>query len=197
MQLYIISYPEYFRGEAALVTNLLTRYDVVYHLRKPETSCLDTEGFLNHIPIEHHSGIVLCSDYHLAERFKVKGLHFPTSRRAEVEFYPYDGTLSTSCHALDELNELDGQFNYMFLSPVFDSISKAGYGARFEKAELEKHLSLPRKSIVIALGGIDASNISEVRNLGFNGAAVLGTLWGNEPEKDANIEKSLKQLLIS
>jgi thiamine-phosphate pyrophosphorylase len=41
---------------------------------------------------------------------------------------------------------------------------------------------------VIALGGITASNLSKVKDAGFDGAAVLGYVW-NDFKKDLDLNK--------
>ncbi len=71
-------------------------------------------------------------------------------------------------------------FNYTFLGPVFDSISKSGYGSALPD---DFFLTKTQKKIqVIALGGIDIANLDKVRKMNFDGAALLGTLWAN-PKK--------------
>ena len=96
-------------------------------------------------------------------------------------------SMSRSCHSLEEVSE-SRFFDYLFLSPVFDSISKAGYKQGFMPEQLAEAKN--RKIInekVFALGGITAENIPVVRNYGFGGIAVLGTLWsGFERNSDRN-----------
>ncbi len=72
----------------------------------------------------------------------------------------------------------------MFLSPVFDSISKEGYASAFDLAEaqgfLQKLAKRPgHRPSVLALGGIESGNIAAVQQAGFAGAAVLGSVWGS------------------
>jgi thiamine-phosphate pyrophosphorylase len=69
-------------------------------------------------------------------------------------------------------------FDYVFLSPVFDSISKPGYFRNDELGMMSDEWKALVKTKVIALGGIDASNIHKTKELGFDGAAVLGAVWG-------------------
>jgi thiamine-phosphate pyrophosphorylase len=75
------------------------------------------------------------------------------------------------------------------LSPVFDSISKAGYNAGFSYEAITDALE---KGIidnkVVALGGISSSNIASVTDLGFGGVAVLGTVWNQENLHEAIVE---------
>ena len=72
---------------------------------------------------------------------------------------------------------------YAFLSPIFDSISKAGYKSKFDLHELKNSPLLARRGVggeVFALGGIDEHKIDICRQLGFAGVAVLGTIWNNK-----------------
>ena len=91
---------------------------------------------------------------------------------------PTAAMLSVSCHSLEELSAHKAKFDYLFLSPIFDSISKKGYSGRFTREQLleARDNGLIDKKI-IALGGITAGNIPIIRELGFGGVAVLGSVW--------------------
>lgn len=67
-------------------------------------------------------------------------------------------------------------YDYVFLSPIFDSISKQGYKAAFTRAELTEIRAILSQN-VYALGGITFDNLKEVEQLGFCGAAMLGGFW--------------------
>ena len=66
----------------------------------------------------------------------------------------------------------------MFLSPVFDSISKAGYRGAFPPQELD---GAARRGLidhkVVALGGVSAQKMPQVHAWGFGGVALLGAVW--------------------
>ena len=66
----------------------------------------------------------------------------------------------------------------MFLSPIFDSISKQGYAAAFTKEELA---DASRRGViderVIALGGVTPKHLGELARIGFGGGAFLGHVW--------------------
>ena len=86
--------------------------------------------------------------------------------------------ISHSCHSLEEVKEMKRKCDYVFLSPVFDSISKMNYNANYTPEEIKKaHKAGIIDKKVIALGGIDEDNIKQVKNYGFGGAAILGALW--------------------
>ncbi len=82
----------------------------------------------------------------------------------------FAGTVSRSCHSLEESR---GAADYVFISPVFDSISKAGYTAAFSLDELRGKVD----SRCIALGGVEPCRLSQVADAGFGGAALLGYIW--------------------
>jgi thiamine-phosphate pyrophosphorylase len=87
-------------------------------------------------------------------------------------------SISASCHSFEEITVAQAEFDYMFLSPVFDSISKTGYKQRYTPEQLNDAKARGViNSRVIALGGMNVERISMVRRYGFGGVAVLGALW--------------------
>jgi thiamine-phosphate pyrophosphorylase len=90
-------------------------------------------------------------------------------------------------HSVKELEEYQGKYEYAFLSPIFDSISKAGYGSSLDLRKIK--LILQKRKVhpggedlggaLIALGGIDEDKIEICQQLGFVGVAVLGAIWKN------------------
>ena len=81
-----------------------------------------------------------------------------------------------SFHSLEEIDEYKADYNYAYLSPVFDSISKKGYRSNFDLKALRSSLE-HLKCNLLALGGIDEDKIKIARELGFAGVAVLGAIW--------------------
>ena len=67
--------------------------------------------------------------------------------------------------------------DYVFLSPIFDSISKIGYESAFDDAEVLTAFLANSKQRVIAFGGVDADRIAICEELGFRGYAMLGDIW--------------------
>ena len=97
-------------------------------------------------------------------------------------------------HSLKELENHKEKYEYAFLSPIFDSISKKDYKSNFDLHELKNSPLLARRGVggeVFALGGIDESRIEICRELGFAGVAVLGAIWHskNPIEKFIRIKK--------
>lgn len=76
-----------------------------------------------------------------------------------------------------------GELDYVFLSPIFPSISKAGYGgtgaaAAFPDADRLASALAGSRYPVLALGGVTPERFPELAELGFAGAALLGGIWG-------------------
>ena len=66
--------------------------------------------------------------------------------------------------------------DYVFLSPIFDSISKQGYKGVFSENVLRNAEGIIDAK-VIALGGVTFSAIPWLQSLNFGGAAFLGDVW--------------------
>ncbi|MGN0201467.1 MAG: thiamine phosphate synthase [Candidatus Cryptobacteroides sp.] len=179
MEIAVITLPDFFEGETGLVNELFSLGLGRLHLRKPGAGKEETAEWLGRIRPEYLPRIVLHDHHELAVEFNLGGIHL-NGRNPEAPSGMDRNrfSVSKSCHSLQEVRENLGCCDYLFLSPVFDSISKEGYGAAFSPAELERAAQenlLQEK--VYALGGICAEKLPEVRQMGFHGAAVLGWLW--------------------
>lgn len=179
--LRLISFPEFFPNEEKSITHILNESNVLLHLRKPKVSEEDYMAFVKRLPKVFYPRLVLHSCYHLAKDFEFAGVHFSTRDRNFANKIDLDCAYSTSIHSLGELNSLDPLFDEVFLSPVFPSISKEGYEGILDLKKVALYLKSDRRIKIIALGGITKNNISRVLEMGFDGAAVLGSVWGKEP----------------
>ena len=181
MRLLAISNPEFFPDEAEIINRLFSEGLLCLHLRKPESNEQEYRALITQISPQFLERISIHQHHQLAEEFGIKRLHFTENRRKiaseeSLESLTESGfTLSTSIHGLVEMTHLSSHFSYTFFGPVFDSISKTGY-----KSVLTKDFSLKNKTRriqIMALGGIDITNIDQVKKMDFDGAAILGTLW--------------------
>lgn len=176
MKLILITPPTYFVEENKIITDLFEEGLDILHLRKPDTPPMYAERLLTLIPKQYHKRIVVHDHFYLKEEFNLKGIHV-SPRNPNIPAH-YKGHISRSCHSLEEVKEHKKNMDYVFLSPVFDSISKLNYNSTYSDTELKKASKagiIDKK--VIALGGIDINNIKQIKKLGFGGAAVLGALW--------------------
>lgn len=179
----VISNPTTIEDEPAIIKQLFDKGLEIFHIRKKEFSENEMRAFIKQIPEKYFSKIVLHSHYHLAKEYNLKGIHVPVDFQCEAS----NQSLSASFHALEEVEKFENKFDYGFLSPVFDSISKEGYKSKFDFSELKTFL-MNRKvlnnrsgnAILIALGGIDEDKIEKAKKIGFSGIALLGAIWQSE-----------------
>lgn len=180
MKLIVFTYPALIPNEEKAITALFQSGLEFLHLRKPDTSENELINFVEKIPIEFHHKIVIHQHFKLAKEFDFKGVHLNLRNRIFYEELKFGNVriISTSCHSFSEIIENKGKFEYMFLSPIFDSISKIGYTSAFsEEALLNAKNQNIINSQIIALGGINLDNIKMLAMFGFGGVGVLGSLW--------------------
>ncbi|GAB3537443.1 thiamine phosphate synthase [Pontibacter brevis] len=177
MRLIVVTAPEWVGQEHEVCCRLFEAGLETLHLRKPEASITELRYWLQQLPEQCHGRVMLHSHHALAQEFAVKGLHFrETDRATAATTAKHQLTFSTSFHQLADVQHHHTQFDYAFLSPIFQSISKKDYPAAFSLDELEE--TLPKATLpVIALGGITAEKLPQVQELGFAGAALLGAIW--------------------
>lgn len=176
MKLILISKPTFFVEEDKILTTLFEEGLEILHLRKPDTPPVYAERLLTLIPEKFRRRIVVHSNFYLKDEYKLKGIHLNKRNPRPPE--NYSGHISCSCHTIEEVASRKGPCSYVFLSPIFDSISKNGYNSPFTLDQLKaasKSGIIDKK--VIALGGIDEENLPKIKDLGFGGVAVLGSLW--------------------
>lgn len=176
MKLILITSPTYFVEEDKIITSLFEEGLDILHLRKPDTAPMFAERLLTLIPEQYHKRIVVHGHFYLKEEFRLKGIHLNLRNPNAPDHYK--GHISCSCHSLEEVKERKRNYDYVFMSPVFDSISKQDYNAQYSPEEIKKaHKQGIIDKKVYALGGIDVHNIKEVKKYGFGGAAVMGAIW--------------------
>jgi len=189
MKLFVISASYFFKGEAALINQLFEAGMPVLHLRKENPDRQEYAGLISAVDERFHHSIALHQFHELRKEFPgVKRLHYPEWMRKKTiqTFKNEEFTRSTSIHNLNDLNGVQG-FAYTFYGPVFDSFSKPGYKSRL--AGDFKVPVLENTTPIIAIGGIDADKIEPLKQMGFEGAAVLGTLWNNKEQALTNFNK--------
>ena len=171
----VITPPNDVPDEAAIVNELFDNGLHVLHLRKPGASRERYERFVRSIAPRYRERVVTHDYPELAEEYGLRGIHLKYGDIAKAKEWK-GGQVSVSCHTFEEVRRLPFRPAYVFLSPIHDSISKAGYSAAFKQEELADFL---RKTDipVVALGGVTAANADACRKAGFAGIALLGHIW--------------------
>lgn len=193
MKLITITMPDFFEGEADSITSLFDAGLEILHLRKPGASYEEMENLLFRLPADYLERIVVHDHFQLASSWKLKGIHL--NGRNPIAPEGFTGHVSRSCHSLEEVTKYKSACDYVFLSPIYDSISKEGCASAFtpyclQKARQEGIIDAK----VIALGGITTSRLPQIASLGFGGAALLGDVW---QRKDTDFTDHFKALLCS
>ncbi|WP_366186446.1 thiamine phosphate synthase [Flavobacterium ovatum] len=178
----IISNPTAVPNEIATIHSLFEEGMELFHVRKPNFSEEEMKVFVEGIGLDYRSKLVLHNHHHLATLLKINRIHFATNLREAVSNKDFEIVkdqgfrLSTSTHSITEFNALDSKFDYSFLSPVFESISKENYVPKTNLFEdIKNRTNFNTK--LIALGGIEFSNIQKTLESGFDDVALLGTIW--------------------
>ncbi|MCW3078402.1 MAG: hypothetical protein JWO32_3011 [Bacteroidetes bacterium] len=193
--LIVISSEVDLKDEAFMVNELFHEGMELFHLRKPEWTPDAQRTFLKKIRPEFLNNISVHQNHQTVSEFGLKYYHVKENdRKGLAEFGKVTGIpglfyKSTSFHNYNDLQFESHFWNYCFLSPVFDSISKPGYKSVFKN---DFHIEADLYQRVFALGGITQKNIEEVFKKGFYGAAVLGSVWQN-PAKAVKNFKELKE----
>ncbi len=168
--------PYFFVEEHQILNALFDEGLEILHLRKPNTEPVYSERLLTLINENYRKRIVVHDHFYLKNEYNLKGIHL-NNRNPDLPA-KYKGHISCSCHTTEEVMTHKKICDYVFLSPIFDSISKENYSAHFSKSMLR---DLSQKKVidkkVIALGGVELHNLAEVKDLGFGGAVILGDIW--------------------
>lgn len=195
MRLIVLSSPGKFESELKIVPRLFDFGLEVFHLRKPKFSYRKMNKYLSKFPAEHLNKVIIHTHHRLALKYKLKGIHFTEKQKKKkliswlkLKFFKIlkpQLVVTTSYHSISDLLRDEKNYHYVFLSPVFDSISKKNYKSSFNEAILKQSLTKTRQE-VIALGGVKKENIYKAKEFGFSGIAVLGSIWGDgkDPVKE-------------
>lgn len=197
----VITIPEMFPGETEVVNTLFANGMQRLHLRKPGASEQEMAEWIGRIDLPFRQRIIVHDHHRLLRTMGLGGIHLNARNPEAPAWFSAEGqkrgsvTLSRSCHSLEEIAQWKGVCDYLFLSPIFDSISKGGYTSAFTRETLLQayHDGLFSKPIY-ALGGVSADNIRSIYDYGFAGAAVIGSLWQVHPFTTDTLVGRLKEL---
>lgn len=171
-----VTLPNVICGEVAIIRRLLADGIDIIHLRKPEADIDYCRALLEQLTPAERSKIVIHDYVTLYEEYALRGVHL--NRNIPKLPAGYSGSRTRSCHSFDEVARYKDECDYLFLSPVFDSISKQGYRSAFTHDELvwaSQQGIIDKK--VVALGGVTADKIAYLESLCFGGVALSGAIY--------------------
>lgn len=186
----VITPPDFLDNEEIFIRFLLDNGVDYVHIRKPGAECIDLEELIRRIPPEYRPRLKLHDCYGLCNKYGLGGIQI-NSRNHIPDVA--SGKISYSCHSVQEIESLAG-YEYVTLSPIFDSISKSEYKSRFTSEALK---GIHKLRGVVAMGGITPVHFDTLHQTGFAGAALLGYIWKGYGETDFMRVLSEKTVEIS
>jgi len=196
MKVILLSNPRSLESEPELITDFFQNGLDIFHLRKPGKTEKEITNFILRIPRKFWSRIVIHSHHNIARKLPIKGIHI-TGKHDKKRFrtwltikrlrFKRPGIhISKSVHSLEKLYDIKNEFDYLFISPVFDSISKGGYQSGYDQYGLSMAIK-EGENKVIALGGVDETKIDQISEMGFYGFALMGAIWKSKNKLDTFI----------
>lgn len=193
----VITQEDLISNEVETINEMFREGLDLLHIRKPFINDEEMKVLINGIDQAFHSKLVLHSHYEVGRLYAISRFHVREADRIN-ELYrsriEEGNIISTSVHQIKDYNMLGSEWQYSFISPVFPSISKKGYGQDTKMMEELRY----RNNIhvkLIALGGIDEHTIKKVFQAGVDGAALLGAVWNSSTPVD--VFKKCRDILLS
>ena len=142
------------------------------------------------LPIVHRFGGTLLVHADIEAAKHADGVHLPTGANvAEARAHLGEkAIIGLSCHTLEDVTNAGGA-DYVTLGPFAPTESKPGYTPTLKMAAIGEaaRFGVP----VLALGGVDETNVGAIRRAGAAGFAVMGSVMRNEKPGDL-IQRMLK-----
>ncbi len=176
------------QDEAQKLNALFDAGLALLHFRKPTLDIAGYRKLLQQVDAQYYNRIMLHQYHELVAELGLRGAHLQEQPRYDLgqnlvdyvaDFNKKGYKVSSSFHTKQEIVANKDLFEYVLLSPVFGSISKAGYeGKGFDVTDLPEHT-------VVGMGGINEQTIAKTYKLGFKGVGVLGGIWNVDSYLDA------------
>lgn len=178
MRTIVITSPDFISEEINRLYEIYRLGVKAIHIRKPKASEAELDLFLEYLlKVVPASCLAVHTVTPLTARRRSITLHLPVAMRSYRDRPRSEGRpFSTSAHTLGELKKLEKLYSYLFLSPIFPSISKPGYSVQWPLDQLKQCVT-ECACPIYALGGITPERLQSVKALGFAGAAIMGCVW--------------------
>jgi thiamine-phosphate pyrophosphorylase len=172
----LLSSPRLRKGEASDLEEMFDCGLERLHLRKPDHSAKDISKILDKLPEKYLKRVVLHRVPELLEKYPLAGYHHSSKETLRE----VTGSCSRSFHKISNLRESKEKLDYSFFGPVYNSISKHGYGPKVSIESIREYFALENRPPVFALGGIRRNKVRNLLEIGFSGVALLGAVWGRK-----------------
>lgn len=198
MNTTVITTSDKFTSEIPVVISLFKAGLPVLHLRKSKFSTKKLKEYIEAIPQEYHSRIIIHSHHHLALKYKLKGIHFTRTHlkkkmkcRAKMIWYKLRKPgiyITRSFHHLEGLQMNKIKYSYVILNPFFSKTEPL-------KTHFDISVDFLRKTIsaypipVYASGNINSENIHLLSNFELKGVALSKIILN---DRDKAVEEYLR-----
>ncbi|MCD8298742.1 MAG: thiamine phosphate synthase [Opitutae bacterium] len=167
------------RDEAKLVTELFKNGLAVYHLRRPRWQKVRFKKFIEQIPEQFRSRIVLHHYPDLVAKYNLGGFHLGPN--AEIP-QGYTGSLSAQCMQYSDAEKFGKRCRRLMLGPVFLKDDRDITIPTRTPQEFSAIISYWRKkngsrTKFFAFGGVSGQNIATCKHLGFDGVTLVSAIW--------------------
>ena len=201
MKVLVMSSPKDEPNEIVEVIRMFDAGLEYFHVRKPRKNRKELSEYLENFPTQYREKLIIHSYHRLADKYKLGGIHLSRKHRKRGKFYKFrlflkrkfekDLVVSRTFHKLTDVTNDKRKYSYAFLSPVFDSITHSTLSGGFSKRALL--IMIPQaKQPIYAMGGVTPDHMSQVADLGFEGAVLLGSVWKGEEAPHIIFQKSLE-----
>jgi thiamine-phosphate pyrophosphorylase len=198
MDLVVVSSARRVPNEVSEVIRMFNSGLSAFHIRKPRWSKKELSEYIAEFPPEYRKKLVLHTYHGLAGTYALGGIHLSRSHRRRGKFYDFKiwlkrklrpGLIVTrTFHKLTDITHDRRKYTYAFLSPVFDSVSRATLAGGFSRRALL--IVIPQaKQPIYAMGGVTSDKIKIIDENGFDGAVLHGSLWDGD---ESPYEKFIK-----
>ena len=197
MKVAVVTSPRKTAHEIDTIISLFSNGLDVLHLRKPKATDGELEIFLQQIPEEYYSRIIIHGHYKLVLKYRLKGIHLNKEHRKaslknkwmifKLKLKRPDLAITTSFHSLKSLRSNKSQYDYVFFTAIFSE--KTHYSV-----EEDSGMNLLRKAIsdsklkIYALGGVEETKLETIRAAGFHGIGLSSSIWNNANPNEALIQ---------
>ena len=176
MKLILLTHPDFFIQEHIILDAMFEEGLDMLHILKPNSEPIFCERLLKLMDKGWRKKIVTHEHFYLKNEFKLHGIHL--SQRNPEPPAKYRGHVSCSCFSMEEVVRRKPKCDYVFLSQIYDGITKPDFKSSFSELELQdatSHGIIDSK--VMAFGGISLDNIDNLKSYGFGGVVIFVDIW--------------------
>lgn len=187
-------------NEVEIISQLLDSGADYLYIYKPELDDFSLVDYVESIPSAYWKQCISTSLI-ITKEFDLGGYHFTRDIVQKNELYnekilswlkESNKISSVTAHSIEEIKNYNGIFNHVIVSPLFPSISKENHSYEWNFEDIRLAINNAQlDSKFFAVGGIDETKISIVKNLNFDGIGLLGAIWSEPNEATVNFKKIL------